>query len=158
MTPKQKIYNDNLRDFGRLSPAQLMGLTIYDEAQGEPDAGKIAVGTVILERVEHRSWDGNTLHEVCLWPYQFSGFNPGNPRRVELAYFAWNFPSYEHDDNVLAHCYEIADAMLYEAILRDPDLAAAHCCQYLTTAAKAKTDWWKSMKFIKKIGNHEFFA
>lgn len=44
--------------FGHLVDSQIMGLTIYGEARGELTAGKIAVGSIILERVDHRDWDG----------------------------------------------------------------------------------------------------
>jgi spore germination cell wall hydrolase CwlJ-like protein len=57
-----------LDTFGHLSDKQLMALTIYGEARGEAKEGKVAVGSVILERVEHRRWDGETIPEVCLMP------------------------------------------------------------------------------------------
>jgi len=50
--------------FDSLEPWQAMGLCIEREAGGEPREGKIAVATVILERVDHRSWDGKTIKEV----------------------------------------------------------------------------------------------
>lgn len=58
----------------KLSAAQIMALTIYGEARGESTEGKIAVGSVILERVDHRLWDGRTIQEVCLRKWQFSCF------------------------------------------------------------------------------------
>ena len=60
----KRIYDANLRDFGFLSDDKLLCLTIYAEARGEPREGKIAVGSVILERVDHRNWDGKNIKEV----------------------------------------------------------------------------------------------
>ena len=46
MKPEDKKY------FEALSERDLMGLCIFQEAKGEPREGRIAVGTVILERVD----------------------------------------------------------------------------------------------------------
>lgn len=51
----KKIYNQNIKDFGKLSPSEILALTLYGEARGESREGKIGVGTVILERVQHRN-------------------------------------------------------------------------------------------------------
>jgi spore germination cell wall hydrolase CwlJ-like protein len=154
----QKIFDQNLVDFGYLSDPKIMGLTIWAEARGEIEAGKIAVGTVILERVDKKGWMGKTIMDVCLMPYQFSCFLQSDPNRRTMYVYAKNWLDAISEDNALRDCYEVALGMLGGIIPRDPELAAAHCCQYLTTAAKANVDWWKEMKFIKKIGAHEFYA
>jgi hypothetical protein len=73
-----------LQYFGKLDDKQIMGLTIYGEARGEIDEGKIAVGTVILERVDKQGWMGKTIQEVCLKPYQFSCYLPSDPNFPKL--------------------------------------------------------------------------
>ena len=154
----QKLYDANVDDFGSLEPDQVMGLTIYAEARGEIRTGRIGVGTVILERVDHRTWDGQTVMEVCLWPYQFSCYLPKDPNRAQLVRLAGDFGLFYQQSQPLRECADIARGLIDGTIPRDPDLAAVHCCQYLTTAAKKGADWWKSMQFVKKIGAHEFFA
>jgi spore germination cell wall hydrolase CwlJ-like protein len=154
----KKMYDANIGDFGNLEPDQLMGLTIYAEARGEIRAGRIGVGTVILERVDHRKWDGESIIDVCLWPYQFSCYLPGDPNRAQLVRIAKDFPFHYRASLALSQCADIARGLIDGTIPRDPELAAANCCQYLTTAAKKGADWWKTMKFIKKIGAHEFYA
>jgi spore germination cell wall hydrolase CwlJ-like protein len=47
--------NQNIKDFGKLTPEEVMALTIFGEARGESIKGKIGVGTVLLERVQHRN-------------------------------------------------------------------------------------------------------
>jgi spore germination cell wall hydrolase CwlJ-like protein len=54
--------------FGHLSDDRLLALTIYGEARKKSREGKIAIASVVLERVEHRNWDGQTIKEVCLMP------------------------------------------------------------------------------------------
>jgi hypothetical protein len=154
----QKLYDANIADFGHLRPPQIMGLTIYAEARGEITVGKIGVGTVILERVDHRAWDGNTIMEVCLWPYQFSCYLPGDPNRRKLYVISINWDDAMTLDPALNDCYGIASGLIDGTIPRDPELALANCCQYLTTAAKTGADWWVKMRFLKKMGAHEFYA
>jgi len=154
----QKLYDKNIDDFGILSDDWIMGLTIYAESRGEPREGRIAVGTVILQRVEHRDWDGKNITDVCLWPYQFSCYLPSDPKRATLLIIARD-KDYHYGKNApLRQCVDIASGLINSTITEDSDLVSFHCCQYLTTAAKEDADWWKSMKFIKKIGGHEFYA
>jgi hypothetical protein len=156
MKPEDKHFFTALPDW------ELMGLCIQREAGGEPREGKIAVGTVILERVDHRSWDGKTVQEVILWPSQFSWTmeQAGKDYYDESVYMASHWSEeYEHD-KALRECCEIARGLLQGEIPRDPILAAANCCQYLNpkVAAKTKEKWLKAgMTVIKKICNHEFF-
>jgi hypothetical protein len=146
--------------FEALSDEQLLGLCIEREAGGEPLDGKIAVGTVVLERVEHRKWDGNTIHEVILMPWQFSWTMPeaGREYYEEAVKIAANWDEEYKKRTSLQVCFGIAVGMLNGETPRDPDLAAVHCCQYLAVTAKNTVNWWKAMKFIKKIGGHEFYA
>ena len=156
MKPEDKPIFDALSDW------QLMGLCIEREAGGESREGQIAVGTVILERVDHRGWDGETIHEVILMPWQFSWTMPAAGRdyynrTVRMAEH-WD-DMYEKSDS-LKRCTEIAIGILSGAIPRDPDLTAVHCCQYLNPkeAPNIKEKWLKaSMTVIKTIGKHAFF-
>ena len=144
---------------------QLMGLCIEREAGGESREGRIAVGTVILERVDHRNWDGKTIQEVILKPWQFSWTMDGkgvNHDYYEESVHILSHWQEEYDsNNALKECCQIAMGLLQGAIPRDPDLAKVNCCQYLNpvVAAKTKAEWLsKGMKLVKKIGHHEFFV
>ncbi|MGB5217102.1 MAG: cell wall hydrolase [Smithella sp.] len=154
------IYNANLRDFGHLPDDEIMAITLWAETRGEPRDGKIAVASVIIERVNHRDWDGHTVQEVCLWPKQFSCFNPDDPQRPKLVNMAQNFGASILVDVQFEICYEIASGILGNTIPRDPDIVRWHCCQYLNpvTAAKTRAKWLAAgMKSLKVVGNHEFF-
>ena len=154
----EKIYHANIEDFGLLSPAQLMGLTLWAEARGESLAGKIAVATVIINRVNHRAWDGSTIHEVCLWPMQFSCFNPDDRQRPRMAAFAADMDAAIEKDDRLKDCVILADGIIRGIAQMDSNILMSRCCQYLTTAAKENVNWWKKMRFIKKIGEHQFYS
>lgn len=150
------IYQANLRDFGHLSDEEIMALTIYAEARGEILGGKLAVGTVILNRVKHRDWDGKNVRDVCLLAKQFSCYNPDDAQRPILVKLASDMAG-----NVeLKDCMAIAIGLLKGNIRQDKDLVKNKCCQYLNpkTAPEARERWIRAgMKSIKIIGNHEFF-
>jgi hypothetical protein len=133
--------------FTALSDWQLMGLCIEREAGGEPREGKIAVGTVILERVEHRNWDGKTVHEVILKPWQFSWTMPeiNKPYYNEAVSMARNWREFSAD-KTLSDCCDIAKGLLDGSISVDEDLRKVNCVQYLNpkVAAATKDKWIKS--------------
>lgn len=150
--------------FASLADWQLMGLCIYMEASGEPREGRIAVGTVILERVNHRDWDGNDIKSVILKPWQFSWTMPEAgesyyERGVRIAE-AW-VDAYRGNP-ALQECCAIATGLLQGAIPRDADLAAVHCCQYMNprTAEKGQEERLleAGMKIVKDVGRHRFYA
>lgn len=53
--------------------------TIWMEARGEPYEGKLAVAHVIINRAMAMRGRWNTLAQVCLDPYQFSGWRRADP-------------------------------------------------------------------------------
>ena len=156
-----KLKEQLFADFSHLTDQQLMGLTIYGEARGEICAGKIAVGSVILERVDHRDWDGDSIQEVCLMPYQFSCFLPNDPNYKALKMIADNWQEKYLRSNDLQDCYHCACDLIAGRTLRTADIEANHATQYLTTAlrkSKACPGWVKKMKLVATIGNHEFYS
>jgi hypothetical protein len=142
--------------FGHLDDRQLLALTLYGEARGERTIGKIAVGSVILERVDHRDWDGRTVREVCLMPYQFSCFLPDDPNFPKLQKIAAAWDENFQESASLRDCYRIASELLDGATPRDAIIAKFHATQYKTLACEA--DWADKMKKVTTIGAHEFYA
>jgi len=145
-----------LDTFGHLDDKQIMALTIYGEARGESDEGKIAVGSIILERVDHRKWDGDTIQEVCLMPFQFSCFLPDDQNFKALKMIAEDWKEKFIRSTDLQDCYHITCDMLAGRILRTSEIAENHATQYKTIDCKAA--WAKKMKKVATIGNHEFYA
>lgn len=149
--------------FGHLSEAQLMALVLYGEARGESPEGKTAVGSVILERVDHRKWDGETIHEVCLMPYQFSCLLPADPNFQILKLIADDWTTKFMRSRVLQECYQVAEGLIDGSIPRTPEIAEHHICQYVEKhyrqAAPLRTNrWWEKMKLAATVGNHEFYV
>jgi N-acetylmuramoyl-L-alanine amidase len=57
-------------------------LTIFQEAEGEPFAGKLAVAEVIRNRTAARYASDGTIASTCLRPFQFSGWNTASMNRL----------------------------------------------------------------------------
>lgn len=136
--------------FASLSDAQLLALTIYGEARGESAEGKIAVGSVVLERVRRQTWYGKTVQEVCLKPWQFSCFNEADPNRGKLINIAEKWDEAMAMDASLNDCYGISSGLLDGSIA--PNVKATH---YKTIRCNA--EWAERMHRVTTIGNHEYF-
>lgn len=68
-----------------LSEQALAVVTIYQEAQGESYAGKLAVAEVIRNRMAKKYASDGTVAGTVLRPLQFSGWNAKDPGRVRAA-------------------------------------------------------------------------
>ena len=153
---RDELQKSLLADFGSLDDKQLMALTIYGESRGESREGQIAVGSVVLERVDHRGWDGDTIKEVCLMPWQFSCFLPQDPNYIDLKITARNFDARYEKSSALQKCYAVASGLIDGTIARTPEIAANHVCQYCTGAVNPS--WKSKMKLVATVGHHEFYA
>lgn len=82
-TTKKKYTNAELR---------LMSCIIYAEANGEPYAGKLAVGIVVMNRKSSKSFP-NTVKGVIYQKYQFGPVRNGSLNRALKEYDAGRFTS-----------------------------------------------------------------
>jgi hypothetical protein len=147
-----KALNKALKDtFGSLTHKQIMALTIYGEARGESREGRIAVGSVILERLRRGGWFGKSLRDVCLRPWQFSCFLPNDPNFLTLKTIAADFVGACKRDTALRDCFDVADGLMVGTIL--PNVDATHYVTVETTAP-----WASDMKQVAVIGGHKFFT
>jgi hypothetical protein len=84
---------EDLKYFHGLTDDRKGGLTVFLEAGGEPELGRIAVAWVIKNRVEHPSFQGHDIETVCFHEAAFSCFlslgNPEYPKAVAIAQ-AWD--------------------------------------------------------------------
>jgi N-acetylmuramoyl-L-alanine amidase len=154
----QELLNDT---FGHLADQQIMALTIFGESRGEPDEGKIAVGSVILERVKKQGWMGKTISEVCLKPYQFSCYLPNDPNFPALKLLAGDWQNKYVQSPDLQNCYQLADGLIDGEIPETPEIEAAHAYQYVTNAmlhSAHPPKWAGTMSLIVVIGGQSFFA
>jgi len=137
--------------FKELTDVQLLAVCLYGEARGESRNGKIAVASVIKERVEKGGWYGDGYHGVILHPKQFSCLNTGDPNFPKLFDIAGDFNGYIRKDRVLYECFEIARGIIHSEIM--PTVAATH---YKTISCKAS--WADKMNKVAVCGNHEFYV
>ncbi len=122
-----------------------MARTIWGEARGEAFAGKVAVAWVIRNRVEHPRWWGRGIAEVCMKPFQFSCWNPGDPNEKKCR-------AVSADDPAFVECLAAARACL-EGKLPDPTNGSDH---YHVDAGEPPY-WAKGRAPLVAIGRHEFY-
>lgn len=116
--------------------------TLYKEAAGESYIGKVAVASVIHNRL---SDDLNTYGKVCLKPKQFSCWNdvkdvdhPPLIFKNKLDKEAWD------------ECYTIAKRMVAGHFIPIDDW------NHYYNPKKADPSWGMKMKNTKVIDNHKF--
>ena len=143
--------------FLSLSESSILGLCILMEAGTEPYEGKVAVGSVVLNRVDHPGWGwGNSVHSVIMKPYQFSWLNSLPPQKMTDPQYAKavkiaktcsdvDFPGWNN-------CYMIADLILTKEIPRNTK-AMHYYADYIQ-----RPNWADKMKVEKKIGHHIFLV
>ena len=113
------------------SDVNLLARTISAEARGEPYSGQVAVGAVILNRVEHPSFP-DTIAGVIYQPGAFSCLNDG-----------------QFDQPVAESAYRAARDALNGV---DPSGGAI----YYYNPVTATTEWIRSRPIITTIGQHVF--
>ena len=141
--------------FLAMNKVEILGLCILMEAGTESYEGKVAVGSVVLNRVDHPGWGwGNSIHTVIMKPYQFSWLNTKPPQKVtdpqyaKAVKIARQFGETEFPG--LDNCCMIADSLLSGETKRN--VRAMH---YYADYIKAP-DWAAKMKVEAKIGRHIF--
>ena len=135
-----------------LFETEVLGLTIYGEARGEPVEGQIAVGSVIRNRVTERK---SNYKIVCWEPLQFSCWNEDNPNRdvlVNLAQLMLDHMPLK--DEVIRQCMWLSFGLTNGSILDNTGEAQ----NYLTTKLydEGVILWAKNMTVSKVIGNQTF--
>lgn len=113
------------------SDVNLLARTISAEARGEPYSGQVAVGAVILNRVEHPSFP-DTIAGVVYQPGAFSCLNDG-----------------QFDQPIAESAYRAARDALNGM---DPSGGAI----YYYNPVTATNQWIRSRPIINTIGQHVF--
>lgn len=142
-----------------LTDPQLLTITIFGEARGEPIEGQIAVACVIRNRVQIGRW-GASYAKVCLAPWQFSCWRPEGGREnyetvvaaAEMLARSTTLP----DDTLLRQCAWVSQGVIGHWIL-DTVTDATH---YVTTALyeTSPPKWAANQQPVCRVGSHVFFA
>lgn len=142
-----------------LDDEQAMTLTIFGEARGEQIEGKLAVASVILNRLAKPQRYAPTVKDVCLQPKQFSCWNGGDANYEAILAMAQRLLSHllgaDLDGKSLAECQYLSHGIL-QAILKPRVYEATH---YLTRDLYYSThrpNWATGNPVF--IGNHVFLS
>ena len=128
----------------------ILAKTIYGEARGEyhrVDAGLmglIAVGNVVMNRVQKGGWFGRTITEVCQKPYQFSCWLRNDPNAAMIA-------KVTEDDQLYRICLMVSENVM-EGLWPDLVKGADHY-----HAVGIKPAWSVGSQVVARIGNHVFY-
>lgn len=119
-------------------------LTLYMEGRGEPYDGLVAIGEVIRNRTIRKFNSNGTIVNTLLRPYQFSGWNTGDPNRLVAAL------ADDTDANVQKCQHAWAEAK------GGSELAKGAVFYYNPAIVTTPPSWAKHRVAI--YGRHHFFA
>ncbi|MDR0633088.1 MAG: cell wall hydrolase [Holosporales bacterium] len=132
--------------------ADILARTIYGEARGEFSrvdgglAALIAIGNVVINRVNRKSWFGGDIREVCQKPKQFSCWNASDSNYTVIQQVT-------HDDSLFKTCLNVADNVICGAW---PDLTKG-ADHYYAVSSQNLPYWAENKMPTVKIGQHLFF-
>ena len=129
-TSGQEIETNNYNGSNNLDNIQLLARLIQSEAEDEPYQGKLAVGNVVLYRVNE---DNTSLKDTILKKGQFDGVNTSN------------FNIQPSKDSIEA----AKEVLNGRKVLNDG--------YFFVNLKMASPSWAKSSNFITRIGDHWFF-
>ncbi len=139
-----------------LLPNEILALTIYGEARGEPIEGQIAVAQVIMNRFNHSPNKYKNVTNVCLERLQFSCWNDDDPNLPKLLKLA----------NMIVNATQIKDRSYFQAIAIAHDVTGGAFIDN-TNGARFYMEsklfnlhrpvWAKEPIDTLVIGNHTFF-
>jgi N-acetylmuramoyl-L-alanine amidase len=119
-------------------------LNIWMEARGEPFEGKVAVAEVMRNRLKTGRW-GNTMTQVVLAPYQFSGWNTKDPNRIKALLLDDSDPEYKE-------CVRA-----WQTAKSNTDFAKG-ALRYFNPSSVAPPPWAIPAKLLARIGSHQFYS
>jgi spore germination cell wall hydrolase CwlJ-like protein len=96
-----------------ITPLDCLALAIYFESWGEPDLGQLAVGQVVINRVEDRQWPDD-ICSVVFQRGQFS-FMWETKQFKEIDIRAWKKAEALADAIIQGRYYPITDATYYHS-------------------------------------------
>jgi spore germination cell wall hydrolase CwlJ-like protein len=127
----------------RLIPEYLIGIvTVYQEAEGEPYQGKVAVAEVIWRRTAQKFMSNGTVIGTCLRRLQFSGWNDNSPNRIRSMQVDTSDPVV----NDCVHAWMEAE--------RGSNLVPG-CLHYYNPSLCDPT-WARGAVVVAEIGHHRF--
>lgn len=127
-----------------ISEDALAVITLYQEARGEPYAGKIAVGEVIRNRMRRFYSSDGTVAGTVLKPWQFSGWESGDPNRIKSL-------KIDDSDPVVQECIAAWRASA------ETNYAGGAVLYCNLAAVQVRPAWARDDKRVAMLGHHTFF-
>ena len=124
----------------------IAAMTVYCEASGEPQEGRIAVAATFFNRLKSGRF-GKSVAAICLARYQYSEWNDDKLDNANLLRAA----TVDNHDSVMADCAEAFNAA---ASGMDPSLGATH---YYADTMQTPPAWAAQGTFTVQIGHHRFY-
>lgn len=141
-----------------LTSADVLALTMFGEARGEPVEGRIAVGCAVRNRLKTPARFGETFAHVCWQRKQFSCWNDDDPNSAMLWQHARSIASNIRVlDPILKETLYLA-AGITSVDIRDNSNGATH--YYAPAGMKPVGDvpyWAKGVTPVARIGSQLFF-
>lgn len=141
----------------QLATDQVLAITLYGEARGEAVEGRIAVASVVMNRVKAKRF-GHDARAVCLAPLQFSCWQPkgGQENYDDVMAIARATANGTAPGPILRECAWIALGAL-SGDIRDRVNGSTH---YLTADLFriAPPAWAKGKTPAVRVGSQLFFA
>ena len=127
----------------RVIPDDILGIvTVFQEAEGEPYMGKVAVAEVIWRRTKRKFMSDGTVAGTVLRRLQFSVMNSDSANRIR------SFQIDTDDQNV-------QDCIRAWAEAKAGSNYAPGCLHYLNPKL-CDPLWARDAKVVAEIGNHRF--
>jgi N-acetylmuramoyl-L-alanine amidase len=127
----------------RLIADYLFGVvTVFQEAEGEPYEGKVAVAEVILRRMRRKYMSDGTVVGTCLRRLQFSGWNSDSANRIRSLKIDTSNP--------------VADECVRAWVEADKGSDLVPDCLHYFNARIVSPPWAKDAEIVAVIGNHTF--
>jgi spore germination cell wall hydrolase CwlJ-like protein len=132
-----------------ISPTDIhcMAEAIYFESRGEPLLGQIAVGNVILNRVDSNKFP-NTICKVVHQGVRWKGHIVRN--KCQFSYYCDGIPETIKD----AEAYVLASRVAVDVLVNIPQIMPTALHYH---SIDVDPDWSYAYKYIGRIGKHEFY-
>lgn len=134
----------------------VLTLTVYGEARGEPEQGRLAVAWTAVNRWRSGKWFAEeSLAGTCRKKWQFSAWNLDDPNAallesIRLSKEPWLAVM---GSEMLRECLYCALAAVH-GLQPDPTMGATH---YYSYDVVERPKWASPDLSIGRIGGHEFF-
>jgi N-acetylmuramoyl-L-alanine amidase len=159
MTPLEVSRLSDLALRPALNDLQIVALTLFGEARGEPIEGIVAVGSIIRNRALKSPQFGNNFRGVCLRKWQFSCWLPqGGQTNYDLVMAAARSLLIGNVTGpALKECLWVAGGLL-EGSLRDNVRGADHYYAPKAMSPRGRVPSWAQGKEpVIVIGPHRFY-